>query len=296
MRINLDRRFWIAIGVIALLVGYGPVSDEITILTANSQVKQLAVDAGMSRKGTLAFLKANPRIVESDEIKSLCGAQDDTIEQGCWVASNDGAEHIYIRKFTDKRLMTEETVTAAHEMLHSEYDKLDGSTKNKINKSLESKYQSLSDSELSKRIDRYRKIEPNDIDNELHSILATEQESLPRDLEEYYAQYFTDRKAVIGAHNQVSVAFSDAGLYLDKLSADIDKDIQSADLIYAKHVRAANNGDEYYADLFYGQYENAYRQYQWDVDAYKIWAQDYNDPTALFNGEKVSAPTVYQQK
>lgn len=42
----------------------------------------------------------------------------------------------------------------------------------------------------------YKKTEPNDVVNEMHSVFGSEVANLPRDLETYYQRYFTTRSKV----------------------------------------------------------------------------------------------------
>jgi len=67
----------------------------------------------------------------------------------------------------------------------------------KVDAMLQSYYDhGLTDQRIKDTIDAYRKSEPHDVVNEMHSIFGTEVANLPGPLEVYYKQYFTDRTKV----------------------------------------------------------------------------------------------------
>jgi nitric oxide reductase large subunit len=90
-------------------------------------------------------------------------------------------------------------VTAAHEMLHAAYRRLNSSERTKVDAMLTDYYEhSLTDQRIKDTIAAYKKSEPNDVVNEMHSVFGTEVANLPTPLEDYYKQYFTNRATVTG--------------------------------------------------------------------------------------------------
>lgn len=83
-------------------------------------------------------------------------------------------------------------------MLHAAYDRLSKSERTKINAQLQ-KFNDTGtfDDRIRTIMDSYRKHEPNDVVNEMHSIFATEVQNLTPELERYYGQYFHDRSKII---------------------------------------------------------------------------------------------------
>lgn len=145
------------------------------------------------------LVKINRAIItEKADFAGYCSSSaEQTIVLGCYHGVQQG---IYILKITDdKRLDGVMQVTAAHEMLHAAYDRLSDEKKQEVDGWLLDYYQhSLTDKRIKKTIDSYKKTEPNDLANEMHSIFATEVKKLPANLETYYKQYFTDRQKVAG--------------------------------------------------------------------------------------------------
>jgi chromosome segregation ATPase len=100
-------------------------------------------------------------------------------------------------------------VTSAHEMLHAAYDRLDSGEKSKINGQLSDYYTNkLKDERVLKVIEAYKKTEPTELLNEMHSIFATELNNLTPDLESYYRRYFENRTAVVGFANKYGDEFT----------------------------------------------------------------------------------------
>lgn len=163
--------------------------------TAPSTVASLASDDTMTSTARHLFYVNRPVITAGPEFKAKCPlGNEKTVVLGCYLG-NDGG--IYLYEVTDSRLQGVEQVTAAHEMLHAAYRRLSSSERTKIDAQLNDFYQhGLTDQRIKDTIDAYRKSEPKDIINEMHSIFGTEVPKLPVSLEQYYARYFSDRSKV----------------------------------------------------------------------------------------------------
>lgn len=202
---NFIRRFWPYVLFVVLLAGGGLlwvnrnyVQDWIILrgYTVPQPVAQLATDTGMSAYGERLFYVNKPELNDKVALNENCkDLVDEVAVLGCFVGDRQG---IYIYDVTDARLDGIEQVTAAHEMLHQAYARLDDGERKRINALLEDFYNNqLTSQSIKEKIDQYRKTEPNDIPNEMHSIFASEVRTLPAELEEYYKQYFADRQKVV---------------------------------------------------------------------------------------------------
>lgn len=159
-------------------------------------VSQLASQDTMTPSATHIFYVNHPEVIDNAlAFRAQCTATEQTIVLGCYHSDQRG---IYIYDVKDGRLAGVEQVTAAHEMLHAAYDRLDPAEKQRINSLLENFYRTqVKDQRLIGTINSYKKTEPHDVVNEMHSIFGTEVASLPKDLEDYYKQYFSNRLAVV---------------------------------------------------------------------------------------------------
>jgi len=165
--------------------------------TAPSTVAQLATDDTMTSKAQRLFYVNRPAVTASNVFTSHCPVgSEKTVVLGCYLG-NDGG--IYVYAITDTRLNGVEQVTAAHEMLHAAYRRLSSGQRAKLDAMLTDYYtHGLTDQRVKDTIEAYKKSEPNDVVNEMHSVFGTEIADLPAPLEQYYKQYFTDRSKVAG--------------------------------------------------------------------------------------------------
>lgn len=77
---------------------------------------------------------------------------------------------------------------------------------------IDAEYQKLlrsEDAELKERMEYYARTEPGERDNELHSIIGTEVNTVSNELEEYYSKYFVDRQAIVALHDSYSSKFDE---------------------------------------------------------------------------------------
>jgi hypothetical protein len=175
---------------------------------APAAISALAGQDTMTAYGRRVYLVNHPVIEAKQSFKSVCpnGGGEQTIVLGCYHGNQRG---IFLLNVNDSRLDGVEQVTAAHEMLHAAYDRLSLSEKQRINGLLYDYYANgLHDKRLIDTLNAYKKTEPNDVVNEMHSIFGTEVASLPPALETYYRKYFTNRSQVAKFAAQYQAEFT----------------------------------------------------------------------------------------
>ena len=152
------------------------------------------------------FYVNHPRLVSQLEaFRQHCPTSELTIVLGCYQPPQAG---IYIYDVSDNRLTGIEEVTAAHEMLHGAYDRLSPREKRYIDDLLVEYAKNLTDQRIIDTIAAYRRSEPRDVINEMHSVFGTEAVDLPAALENYYKRYFVDRSKVVSLANGYEAEFS----------------------------------------------------------------------------------------
>jgi hypothetical protein len=163
--------------------------------TPPAHITALAGDDTMTAKASSLFYVNHPQLESSSVFNKACPpGSEHTIVLGCYHPVENG---IFLYAVTDPRLAGVEQVTAAHEMLHAAYDRLDSKTRNYVDGLLENYYQhDLHNPTILAEIAAYRKSEPHDVVNEMHSVFGTEVDNLPPPLESYYKQYFVNRKKI----------------------------------------------------------------------------------------------------
>ena len=190
----------ITAALLALVIGNSQaISDWVRLYdyTPPPAVASLAMQTDMTPIARHLLYVNRPEIDDRDTFNLKCsGDGEQTIVLGCYHSKDRG---IFIFAVEDSRLDGVEQVTAAHEMLHAAYDRLSGSDKKTIDSELQDFYDhDLHDQRVRDTIESYKKSEPNDVINEMHSIFGTEVAALTPQLQQYYTRYFTDRSKVTG--------------------------------------------------------------------------------------------------
>lgn len=172
-------------------------------------VASLAEQNTMTDYARKVFYVNRPVVEDKAAFNRACpdnAGREQTIVLGCYHGNQAG---IFLLKVTDPRLDGVEQVTAAHEMLHAAYERLSQTDRQRVDGLLNAYYtKGLRDERILKTITAYKTSEPNDVVNEMHSIFATEIENLPKELEQYYQRYFTDRTRVAAFAAQYQAAFT----------------------------------------------------------------------------------------
>lgn len=252
---------------------------ELQNYTVPAKVASLAKADTMTDSATRVYYVNHPAIEGKRQFATNCkNKSEQTIVLGCY---HGGQQGIFILSVSDTRLDGVMEVTAAHEMLHAEYDRLSARDRQQVDGWLEDYYKNhLTDKRIQATIASYKKTEPNDVVNEMHSIFATEIPNLPSNLEQYYRRYFTNRAKVVSyseayssefERRQQQVASYDAQLsqikpLIDANEAELQR--QEASL---RTQRQALERDRNTSDA--GSYNSR-------VDAYNAAVADYNNKIA----------------
>lgn len=159
-----------------------------------ARIAALAEDADLSQKGTQRFYVTQPQLHGKKSFGDVCGGVGDEQSNvlGCFTG-----QRIYIYDVPGEQLQNVEEVTAAHEMLHAAYMRLDGAERERVNQLIQRQLDKNVAPHVQELIGVYERLEPGQLLNEMHSILATEQRKLIPELEQYFDQYFDDRMTVV---------------------------------------------------------------------------------------------------
>lgn len=260
----------------AVLLGHQAFQDWLRLrgYTAPPAVAALASDDTMTDKARHLFYVNHPDVTAGSAFTAHCPAgSEKTVVLGCYVGDDDG---IYVYQISDARLNGVEQVTAAHETLHAAYRRLNSSERNKVDAMLMDYYEhGLTDQRIKDTIAAYKKSEPNDVVNEMHSVFGTEVPNLPAPLEQYYKQYFTDRAKITAytasyenefTSRQQQVAAYDAQLkdlkqQIDANQSQLDTDKASLDAEKAQLDNERSSGQ-------IAAYNAGVSGYNRDVNAY----------------------------
>lgn len=238
----------------------------------STEVVHLADATTMTPNARHLFYVYHPALEDKVAFGNHCGNEEQTIVLGCYILHKG----IYVYNVPDPRLNGVKEVTAAHEMLHAQYDRLSSSDRKKVDALTAEALKSITDERLLQTIENYRKQDPSVVPNELHSILGTEVRTLPPDLETYYKRYFTDRSKIVDFADAYKGEFTSR----EQRVADLDKQLASL----KSQIDNLNASLENQQTALKNQYNNLQQlkrsgqieAYNAAVPAYNLAVQSYN--------------------
>ena len=197
--------------------------DQLTVwrYQPSPAVAAIAGRTELSDKGTFLFYASKPELLKRDAFNGACrsAATEQTAVLGCYVTNT-----IYLFDIKNEKLDGIKEVTAAHEMLHAAYQRLPKAERERVDALLEKQSKSLGSEQgrIDELMAEYAKSEPGERHNELHSILGSEVRSLSPELETYYAQYFSDRSAVVSLAEKYQAVFNELKTQQESLVNEIN--------------------------------------------------------------------------
>lgn len=240
--------------------------------TPSSQVVTLADETTMTPEARHLFYVYRPELDDKTAFGTHCPENEQTIVLGCYILHRG----IYLYNVPDNRLKGVTEVTAAHEMLHAQYDRLSSKDKANVNRMTADALKGITDQRLLETIENYRKKDPSVVPNELHSILGTEVRNLSPELETYYKRYFTNRGAVVDFADAYKGEFTEREQQVanvDKQLADIKKQIDALNVSLETQQTTLKNQ---YATMQQQKKSGQIEQYNQQVPLYNQAVNSYN--------------------
>lgn len=228
-----------------LVVNRQQVLDDVALWNykPSTQIAAIADRTTMTDQARRIFYASHPELDDAATFNQACGQS----EQGSAILGCYTGLKIYIYNVADPRLDGIHEVTAAHEMLHAAYQRMSASEKSTVDALLEKEYAKLQkDPDFADRMALYARTEPGQRDNELHSIIGTEVASLDPALEAHYAQYFTNRAAVVALHDHYASIFTNLHDQAAQLSTQMQQLQQS---ITTKSNQYASDSQQLSSDI-----------------------------------------------
>lgn len=217
-----------AIGSVLLILGaaagaafYGPQFSDVIRAQSfkpSAQVTSVEDRLKLTSRGTAIFYASAPKIEDKTSFNKSCQSSERTTAiLGCY-----WNQQIYLYDIQNEELDGTLEVTAAHEMLHAAYERLNWFERAQINNLLQAEYDAhREDVALKQIMQYYEQSEPGQELNELHSLIGTTVANISPDLEEYYARYFTDRSAIVALNTKYNAVFGEISRQADSLEAKI---------------------------------------------------------------------------
>lgn len=250
----------VGFGGVWLINNPQPIIDQVTVWQYEPPkvVAGHAARLGLTDHGRFLYYASTPEVRSAGSFAEACPADksEDEGQFGILGCYQSGAKTIFLFDVTDTRLDGSEEVVAAHEMLHAAWDRMSSDERDRLSALLEKEVTRISDDPaFSARMDFYARTEPGQRANELHSIIGTEVPGISKELEEYYAQYFTDRDIVTGLYSSSHAVFVQLQEQSEQLVASMEE------------LRVSTEAD-------YASYSDGYAQLNKDIEQFNRRADD----------------------
>ncbi len=203
-----------------------PVQDWWKGLTYDetTEVKTLRESLSLTEKGERIFLATQPRIEEAEDFNGHCDSHHaDVALLGCYV--ND---KMYVYRVDQEDLKDSNKVTAAHELLHAAWARMEQGERETVKRMLE-QVEQQNPKWVSEELDLYDDTEKTE---ELYTRVGTKLQEIPEDLEEHYRQYFTNRLKIVEYYENYQAPFNELKERNAELKIQIDQ--MNAELLVGK--------------------------------------------------------------
>lgn len=195
------------------------ISDTIlaSTYTVPAEISKVEEKIGLTAEGDRIFRASQPSLEGTDAFNNHCESYDTEISVlGCYTGGR-----IYIYDVKDGELSGVVESTAAHELLHAVWKRLDSGEQSRISKLLlevydDARYHNL----LADDLDTYGSLERID---ELHSRVGTEIAELPAELETHFAKYFNNQDLIVDFYNSYIEPFKELAEERDELKAELSQ-------------------------------------------------------------------------
>lgn len=235
----------LSLALVILLLGSGAwlffnrqyVIDQVSVWNYKpaAAMTEIVDDISLSDAGQFYLYTTHPSIASAEEFNTSCPQREvNNPILGCY-----NGDRIFIYDIKEASLEGIKQVTAAHEMLHAAWDRLNDQEKDRISELLKKEYDTITDPRFHERMDYYERTEPGQFYNELHSIIPTERKTIGNELEDYYKRYFNDRQAIVEFHDSYSEVFQELEMESDRLYDALmllDKQIDSKQSTYLQDL------------------------------------------------------------
>ena len=193
--------------------------DLISANTYNPSPEISAIESKirLTDNAKTVFHASRPSLEDHEEFNAHCQSHDSEISVlGCYTGGR-----IYLYDIKTNELTGVVESTAAHELLHAEWERMTPTDKSEISTAIndvynDPKYHDLLAEDLS-TYDESERLE------ELHSRIGTEIATLPDILERHYAKYFENQDLVVDFYNSYITPFRELSDELDNLSAELER-------------------------------------------------------------------------
>ncbi|HRV76219.1 MAG: hypothetical protein H6799_00505 [Candidatus Nomurabacteria bacterium] len=231
----------------------------------------------LTSKGDLVYRASLTEVDDKDNFREKCPVQayEQASVLGCY-----GNRKIYVLKVDEPKLNGVEEVTAAHELLHAKFERMDPSEKLKVGRLVKSLRSRTEDKETRDLVRNYEsKLGPGEeLNNEMFAIFGTQLKDVGSELEDIYSEYFKDRSAIVDYY----LAYSSEFKRINSVIKEYDKKLSD--------LRDQKNNLEVEINLLSLQLDREkdsidYLQNSDSQEEYQSAVEEYNSKVKIFNSK-----------
>lgn len=236
---------------------------------------EVAENLKLTSKGDLVYRASLTEVDNKESFKQRCPVQayEEASVLGCY-----SDRRIYVLKVDEPRLAGVEEVTAAHELLHAKFERMDGGEKAEVEKLISQLRKNVKDEEINKLVENYKKNlgEGEALDNELFAIYGTQLRDVGPGLEKIYADYFKDRADIVSKYESYNSEFQSAQKAIEAYDARL-ANLKSQKDILEKEL------EELDSELTSEKSRLDQLQFGDSAEEYQRAASSYNVKVGVFN-------------
>ena len=199
--------------------------DTILANTYSEPAEIAAIESKLSLTDSAktVFRASRPSLESHESFNNHCKSHDAEVSVlGCYTGGQ-----IYLYNITASELSGVIESTAAHELLHAEWERMSPADKAELTSAIndvynDAKYHDLLAEDLA-TYDESERVE------ELHSRIGTEIADLPDALESHYAKYFVNQDLIVDFYDSYITPFRELSEELENLSAELENLDQTID-------------------------------------------------------------------
>mgnify|MGYP001617830114 CR=1 FL=1 len=251
--------------------------------TPSGEIAAIHDSLKLTSRGSDLLYASEPQLENAKDFNQSCSSTERTVAiLGCYYMRK-----IYIFDISNPELAGAKEVTAAHEMLHAAYERLNYFERQRVDTLLEEEYSQLHDNaQLKKLMEYYQKAEPNSLANELHSLLGTTVATLSPELERYYEQYFGDRQHIVAVNKAYNTVFETVEARSQELAGlirNLETKIETDKNAYLSDLDTLKRDIEAFKQRAASGYYRSNAVYQNAINALNARIADMESRRALIN-------------
>lgn len=228
----------VLMGLVAFFVlNFGTIRDIFTGMGyhPSDTMSEIRESLDLTGKGWRIFNATLPDLKEREEFNQICREEEsENAILGCY-----RGDRVYVYDILDDELSGIREVTAAHELLHAVYHRMNKDDKREIREVLLTVYEQNQDI-LGEEIELYDDFKKEE---ELYVRIGTEIADLPDELERHYGEIFKDQDKIVEYYKGYIMVFKEIenklAELLEKINV-IDADTAAKTAQYEADVAALN--------------------------------------------------------